>query len=659
MYRFLFVCIITASLIKINESSSSSSNNSSTSSGDISHFITSSCNFTINDNIYDLSPLVLTDGRSYRSNFSFLKFDFIFNICAYTSDCNNKYSNRGNSQSCSLFPLAVQVGDPQTEKVQENQNGITLSYTGSNFMCSRSNELIFTCDKSTNMKITSISAHRCKYTVNIHSKYACPTKTSPPLPPPPPPPPKLSECVFQGSGGKDSFIDFSTLKSKVHQTSIGFISDGHYDYYNLYFSVCGSINICSQYTQSSPSENYQSCQVYSNTNISIQTGDLRHATHRLTPNGIILQYQASKMYLDCQRNISLVLSCNNDYNFKIGQARETSACGYEIPVQSTHACQFHYDGSTSGSTSSNSDSISPSSSSSEEEPNVKCVINSSSKSIYGFDLSSMALSNSLYYTVPFKNSPLNEFTLLFSICNGKVEKCQQYNQLSGISTSYQSCQVYTGQYSIQTGTPALFSYEATALGISFIYKANMYSNSIARQNRINIICNSSVGFDIVSANVQESTYQVNINSKYGCPKQCIFTNSTTGASMDFSRLILPNNGAYKAQFQGFILYFSICGQADICKTFQNSQSCQIIEGNRTIQTGLVTKLETTVTFNRAILSYVSNTDPCREGFRRNILQLDCNPSQEFKIDSANEDVQCVYYINIQTKYACYREFIYE
>ncbi|KAF2072758.1 hypothetical protein CYY_005924 [Polysphondylium violaceum] len=655
MYRVLYICLFI--LFQLSEGSNITSQS----------FVTSSCNFILNNNLYDLSPLTLTDGRSYKTSNSLLKFDYIFNICGYATECKNKYSTRRDSQACSLFPLPVQIGDTNTEIAVENPNGITLSYTGSDFLCSRSNDLVFTCDESTDITVVGAQAHRCKYTVNIRSKYACPIKPTPKptlSPQPKPPRPKPSNCVFQGSS-ENTFFDFTKLKNITYQANVGYIDSGYYTYYTLFFSICGEISVCTKYNQQNPDVYYQSCQVYLNQNQSIQTGDPSIVQDTLIRNGIRLNYQATEIYSGCLRNINLILSCDKDEEFTIGQAKEISPCAYEIPIVSLYACPFSYDSSSSSSSSGGGSPYS-SSSSSSETPTSTCIIDSNiTESPYGFNLSALSGSNHPYYIAKYQNDLYGDFNLLFSVCQGKVDKCQQYNQLSGNSTSYQSCQVYNDKYSIQTGTPSLLSYETSPTGISLLYKSNMYSNSIAKQNKLNLVCNSTTDFDIESTSIQKSILQVNINSRYACPSQCVFRDNSTGKSIDLSPLILPNNGAYEAKFQSYSLYFTFCGQIDICLKYEQQipgmgpyQSCQLLMGVKpplAVQTGKSTSLQVTVSTYATKLNYTSDSFPCGSGhYRYNILNLACDPTTDYKIISTNESPFCNYEINISTKYACPR-----
>ncbi|KAF2071515.1 hypothetical protein CYY_007176 [Polysphondylium violaceum] len=649
MFSKFIICFFLLTLFEGLLSSSSSSFN----------FVTSSCKFTFNNNSYDLSALTLTDGSSYRAGYSLLKFDFIFNICGSTSHCNNKYSKRGNSQACSMFPLATQVGDATTEKAEENSNGITLRYTGSDFLCSRSNELVFTCDESTDMRITQAHAHKCKYTVNIKSKFACPFTPTNPLPDP-------ANCTFPGTT-LDSYFDLSALMLKnnnSYNTYIGYIERGAYSYYNLFFSICGQIDACQDYKPVTDVKQYQSCQVYPSQNSSIQTGAPLKITSIPNDRGITLVYKASQEYSGCQRYIQLVLTCSRNNSFKIGKAKEISPCGFEIPIDSKYACPIYFSGGSS------SDDI-PSSSSSQDE-GVNCILNNLDTVPYGFDLSPLALANnSVYYQAPFQvvdSAFTDSFTLLFSICgNVSVDQCRHYNQLSGNSTSYQSCQIYDNKYSIQTGTPSLLSFNTSALGLSLTFNSNMYSQSITRQNRINLFCKPNTTFKIISTSIETAplTYQVNIDSRYACPSQCIFSDDK-GEYFDLSPLILPNNSAYIAPF-GYLdhgafiskpLYFSICGQIDVCKQKTSPsksttfQSC-ILGPSTTTQIGSPINLETTLSHNRIVLKYTSDRYPCGSSFYSfNIIQLLCDNSTEFNIVSSYEAILCNYQVDIRTKYAC-------
>ncbi|KAF2072759.1 hypothetical protein CYY_005925 [Polysphondylium violaceum] len=441
-----------------------------------STFVTSSCNFTFdNARFYDLSPLTLKDGRSYKASYSFLKLDFLFNVCGYTQECFNQFSANSNNQACTTFPIPVQVGEPTTQTVVENSNGITLSYKGNQFLCERSNDLVFTCDNSTDFQLVDVSIHQCKYTVNIKSRHACPT----------------------------------TLK----------------------------------------------------------------------------------------------------------------------PVE-------------------------------------QCKFSSTNKSPYGYNLAAFSNLNN-YYSTPFTANG-DRFDLLFSVCGTTVDKCQQYNQLSGNSTAYQSCQVYNNTNSIQTGTPSLLTYEASATGIDLLYKSNS-----TKQNKISLSCDTSTDFQIMSTNTiqhnESTTYQVNANSKHACPSQCVFNDTRSGRSIDLSGLILPNNGHYTAimgdlnsgNWLPWDNYFAICGQVDVCKRFREEtpnvkyQSCQSIGGSLSIQTGSPTTVNVTISHNRAVLNYTSDAYPCgKSAYRYSILNLICDPTTNFSIVSANEAVRCHYQIDIRTKYAC-------
>jgi len=653
-YKYLlFICIYLISFVKTQDTAVLSSSTSS--------FVTSSCNFTFNNNIYDLSPLTLTDGSSYKASYSFLKLDFIFNICGYTKDCNNKYSNRRYSQACSIFPLPTQVGDPSTETVVENSNGITISYTGSDYLCSRSNQLNFICDQNTSFKIIKVHAYRCKYIVNIHSKYACPTPIplKPTQPPKPRPLPNPSQCFFLGNqSDNNTFYNLSRLilpNNNSYRTQIGYIDQGLYKTDTLFFSICGEITICQNYPQFS-AIHYQSCLIKNQS--SLPTGSPLLVNTYSTNRGITLVYQTDTVYQECKSNISLVLLCSS-VEFKILQSSGPVNCGYQINILSKYACPITIDDHGA----SHSESLSSSSStSSSEDPNSNCIL-STVYNAYVYNLSPLILPNGGYYNASFKISSTDSFNLLFSVCGNQVDVCKHLNQLSGNSSSYQSCQVYNNQYAIQTGVPSQLSYITGSGSTSLTYSTSNGYQSINRQNKIIISCNSSTEFNIVSTNFQNATntYQVNVDSKYGCP--CAFRNPKSGATFDLSPLILPNNGAYNTtigymdhgNYIPFTVYFSVCGKASICNQYQSNggdyQSCQVTQTNLAQMIAVPSNVDVKLYNDRIQLVY-SSSPQCGSTCSKTTLQLICDENADFNMVSSFEFLSGQFQIDARTKYAC-------
>ncbi|KAF2070830.1 hypothetical protein CYY_007854 [Polysphondylium violaceum] len=293
------------------------------------NFVTASCSFTINDNVYDLSPLTLTDGSSYKTTFSFLKLDFLFNVCGSVPKCYNKFTSKTESQACTTFPVPIQVGSPSSQTASENSNGITLSYTSeSDFVCKRSNNLVFTCDNSTDFQVTSMSVDQCEYTVRVNSRFACPK-----------PKPNPNACVFKGN---NVTLDLSPL-ILPNNTSYNATFYPVNDYqYKVYFAVCGQVDLCRQYKQQKEMGIYQSCQLLTNQypTLSVQTGIPTALNATISQNRAILNYtsNAYPCHDGFYRYNILDIQCDKSTNFAVVSTLESPRCVYRIDIKSKYAC---------------------------------------------------------------------------------------------------------------------------------------------------------------------------------------------------------------------------------------------------------------------------------------------------------------------------------
>jgi len=296
---------------------------------------TSKCNFLFNNNKYDLSPLTLKDGSSYKATFNVFKFDFLFNVCGESNYCQ-KYSLLKNVQSCTTFPFPLEVGNTQTESAVENSNGITLTYTSTHhdLLCrTKTNELVFTCNNSTDFEITDMSiSNLCKYTVHINSRFACPQFR---------PSPNPSACIF---GNEENVIDLSPLIIPDNSSYVATFNPVNDASYNVYFSVCGSpVNKCREYKQQKEMGLYQSCQILNQVPpLSVQTGIPSALRTSISYNRAVLNYTsnaypcASGFY---RYNI-LQLDCDPTTSFQVVSAYESQRCVYNIDIKSKYACSL-------------------------------------------------------------------------------------------------------------------------------------------------------------------------------------------------------------------------------------------------------------------------------------------------------------------------------
>jgi len=279
-----------------------------------------------------------------------------------------------------------------------------------------------------------------------------------------------------------------------------------------------------------------------------------------------------------------------------------------------------------------------------------------------YDLSNLTLTDGTSYKASYN---IFKFDFFFNVC-GRSSYCDKYSSTKNV----QSCTTFPSP--VEIGNTQTESVVENSNGITISYThstSNHKSICKTTTNQLEFTCDNSTDFHITGMIVNNiCSYTVNIRSRYACPQshpianpsRCIFGN--TDSVIDLSPLIIPNNSFYTAPFVNNLVYFSVCGSSvDKCKDYKEEdtgmgpyQSCQVLEDeNLAVQTGKTTSLQTTISYNRAILNYTSSSFPCAKGYYRyNILQLDCDPTTDFNVVSSYESQLCVYNININSKYAC-------
>ncbi|KAM9991457.1 hypothetical protein ACTFIZ_004877 [Dictyostelium cf. discoideum] len=187
MYKFFIINIIFTFLYFVNNSFG---------------YVNNVCQIETDGGLIDLSPLTLPHGGYYAGSFfdyAPKSFSLLFNICGYTTRCNDLGSNtkNTNAESCAFYQndgSAPPMGYIDKSELIEIKNGVSLSYGGGK---NGTTQLIIYCDPhATSLNIydcirinTAVPLYKC----SMFSMYACPilspsSSPTPTITPPSPTP---------------------------------------------------------------------------------------------------------------------------------------------------------------------------------------------------------------------------------------------------------------------------------------------------------------------------------------------------------------------------------------------------------------------------------------------------------------------------------------